>query len=166
MRSACAIAQRGDWWKRGNVAVVARRETPMPICEAASSDNGDRAAAQVKEHICGTEGWKYSDYWVNIEKKGIKLLPKTIGNRKEDCAWRCSRWQTQPEEICKLQLQNTNQYNVRSEWQWFVQCDLQNFSGCVCYLDQVPAQSPFLFPNVFGNNFTFNSTASSYKRER
>ena len=41
-----------------------------------------------------------------ISKKGIKLILKTIGNRKGDCAWRCSRWQTQPEEICKLQSTN------------------------------------------------------------
>ena len=67
-----------------------------------------------------------------------------IGNRKGDCAWSCSRWQTQPEIICKLQ--STNQYNVRSEWHWFVRCDLQIFSGCVCHLEQPHAQSPFLFP--------------------
>ena len=82
-----------------------------------------------------------------ISKKGIKLILKTIGNRKGDCAWSCSRWQTQPEKICKLQ--STNQYNVRSEWHWFVRCDLQIFSGCVCHLEQLHAQSPFLFPIVF-----------------
>ena len=85
-----------------------------------------------------------------ISKKGIKLILKTIGNRKGDCAWSCSRWQTQPEKICKLQ--STNQYNVRSEWHWFVRCDLQIFSGCVCHLEQLHAQSPFLFPIVFSIN--------------
>ena len=48
------------------------------------------------------------------------------------------------------QLQSTNQYNVQSEWHWFVRCDLQIFSGCVCHLEQRHAQSPFLFPIVFG----------------
>ena len=86
-----------------------------------------------------------------ISKKGIKLILKTIGNRKGDCAWSCSRWQTQPEKICKLQ--STNQYNVRSEWHWFVRCDLQIFSGCVCHLEQLHTQSPFLFPIVFSINF-------------
>ena len=39
---------------------------------------------------------------------------------------------------------------MRSEWHWFVHCDLQIFSGCVCHLEQLHAQSPFLFPIVFG----------------
>ena len=50
--------------------------------------------------------------------------------------------------------QRTNQYNVRSEWHWFVRCDLQIFSGCVCHLEQLHAQSPFLFPIVFSINFS------------
>ena len=31
-------------------------------------------------------------------------------------------------------------------------CNLQIFSGCVCHLEQLHAQSPFLFPIVFGIN--------------
>ena len=53
-------------------------------------------------------------------------------------------------ENCKAQ----NQYNMRSEWHWFVRCDLQIFSGCVCHLEQLHAQSPFLFPIVFSINFS------------
>ena len=30
-----------------------------------------------------------------------------------------------------------------------MRCDLQIFSGCVCHLEQLHAQSPFLFPTVF-----------------
>ena len=30
-----------------------------------------------------------------------------------------------------------------------MRCDLQIFSGCVCHLEQLHAQSPFLFPIVF-----------------
>ena len=42
---------------------------------------------------------------------------------------------------------------MRSEWHWFVRCDLQIFSGCVCHLEQLHAQSPFLFPIVFSINY-------------
>ena len=35
---------------------------------------------------------------------------------------------------------------------WFVLCNLQIFSGCVCHLEKLHAQSPFLFPIVFGIN--------------
>ena len=35
---------------------------------------------------------------------------------------------------------------------WFVLCNLQIFSGCVCHLEQLHAQSPFLFSIVFGIN--------------
>ena len=34
----------------------------------------------------------------------------------------------------------------------FVLCNLQIFSGCVCHLEQLHAQSPFLFPIVFSIN--------------
>ena len=86
--------------------------------------------------------------WPNLTKKVIIL--KTIGNRKGDCAWSCSRWQTQPEKICKLQ--RTNQCHSLRTLYWFVRCNLQIFSGCVCHLEQLHAQSPFLFPIVFSIN--------------
>ena len=35
---------------------------------------------------------------------------------------------------------------------WFVLCNLQIFSGCVCHLEELHAQFPFLFPIVFGIN--------------
>ena len=75
---------------------------------------------------------------------------KTIGNRKADCAWSCSRWQTQPEKICKSQC--TNQCHSLRTLYWFVLCNLQIFSGCVCHLEQLHAQSAFLFPIVFSIN--------------
>ena len=34
-------------------------------------------------------------------------------------------------------------------------CDLQIFSGCVCHLEQLHAQSPFLFPIVFSINYYY-----------
>ena len=45
-------------------------------------------------------------------KKWIKLIPKTIGNRKRDCAWGGSRWSTLPEKIYRSQ--STNLEGVRS----------------------------------------------------
>ena len=78
------------------------------------------------------------------------LILKTIGNRKGDCAWSCLRWQTQPEKIC--QSQRTNQCHSLRTLYWFVLCNLQIFSGCVCHLEQLHAQSPFLFPIVFSIN--------------
>ena len=78
------------------------------------------------------------------------LILKTIGNRKGDCAWSCSRWQTRPEKICKSQ--RTNQCHSLRTLHWFVLCNLQIFSGCVCHLIQLHAQSPFLFPIVFSMN--------------
>ena len=81
-----------------------------------------------------------------------RLILKTIGNRKGDHAWRCSRWQTQPEKICKSQ--RTNQCHSLRTLYWFVLCNLQIFSGCVCtcHLEQRHTQSPFLFPIVFSIN--------------
>ena len=78
------------------------------------------------------------------------LILKTIGNRIGDCAWSCSRGQTQPEKICKSQ--RTNQCHSLRTFYWFVLCNLQIFSGCVCPLEQLHAQSPFLFPIVFSIN--------------
>ena len=78
------------------------------------------------------------------------LILKTIGNRKGDCAWSCSRWQTQPEKISKSQ--RTNQCHLLRTLNWFVLCNLLIFSGCVCHLEQLHAQSPFLFPIVFSIN--------------
>ena len=139
--------------EEGRFDVAARSETPKPT----NSNCCDRAvdpsnAAHVKQHIStypNSLGERTAST-EQISKKGIKLILKTIGNRKGDCAWSCSRWQAQPEKICKLQ--STNQYNVQSEWHWFVRCDLQIFSGCACHLEQLHAQSPFLFPIVFSIN--------------
>ena len=44
-----------------------------------------------------------------------------------------------------------------------VVCDLQIFSGCICHLEQLHAQSPFLFPIVFGINFFIEQ--GQFKRE-
>ena len=46
----------------------------------------------------------------------------------------------------------TNQCHSLRTLYWFVLCNLQIFSGCVCHLEQLHAQSPFLFPIVFSIN--------------
>ena len=76
------------------------------------------------------------------------LCLKTIGNRKGDCAWSCSRWQTQPEKICHSQ--RTNQCHSLCTLYWFLLCNFQIFTGCACHLELLHAQTPFLFPIVFG----------------
>ena len=142
---------RGGWGKRGDLTLHPAVKHQRPAAKTTNSNYCDRAAAQVKQHIPEQPGWKTASRSAEqISKKGIKIILKTIGNRKGDCAWSCLRWQTQPEKICKLQ--STNQYNVQSEWHWFVRCDLQIFTGCVCHLEQFHAQSPFLFPIVFSIN--------------
>ena len=55
----------------------------------------------------------------NVDNWRRPLILKTIGNRKGDCAWR-SRWQTQPEKICKSQ--RTNQCQSLRTLHWFVVC--------------------------------------------
>ena len=48
-----------------------------------------------------------------------------------------------------------------------MRCDLQIFSGCVCPLEQLHAQSPFLFPIVFSiNNILCVSDFCERERER
>ena len=139
------VGGRGEIW-RAIPQWNTKDHLPKPQQQLLRPRSGPSKAAHTR-----TTGVKEQQvvYWANIEKR-IKLILKTIGNRKGDCAWSCSRWQTQPENISKLQ--STNQYNVRSEWHWFVRCNLQIFSGCVCHLEQLHAQSPLLFPIVFSIN--------------
>ena len=68
----------------------------------------------------------------------LPIILKTIGNRKGDCAWSCSRWQTQPEKICKSQ--RTNQcHSLRT---------YTDLCFAICRFSQV------VF--VTSNNFTHN----------
>ena len=56
-----------------------------PAAKATNSDSPDRAVAQVKEHI-PEQKRKRTASTERISKKVIKLILKTIGNRKGDCA--------------------------------------------------------------------------------
>ena len=83
------------------------------------------------------------------------LIPKTIGNRKRDCAWGCA-WGilTPPEKICRSK--STNQFGERNERLPDLCFSICRFSQVVFFPQAQPhAQSLFLFPIVFGNFIHF-----------
>ena len=63
-------------------------------------------------------------------KKWIKLIPKTIGNRKRDCAWGCARGINTTWEYLQIEKHKSERRSFRSP-NWFVLFDLQIFSGGV-----------------------------------
>ena len=94
---------RGGWGKlRGEIwRAIPQSNTKRPATKTTNSNCCDRAVAQVKQHIPEQPGERTAST-EQISKKGIKLILKTIGNRKGDCAWCCSRWQTQPWENLQI----------------------------------------------------------------
>ena len=97
-------------------------------------------------------------------KKWIKLIPKAIGNRKRDCAWRCARGINTTWENLQIEKHKSGRCSFRSpDVDWFVLFDLQIFSLRVVFILRVPphAQSLFLFPIVlWGVNFFRNRNLS------
>ena len=63
-------------------------------------------------------------------KKWIKLIPKTIGNRKRDCAWGCAWGINTTWENLQIEKHKSGRHSFRSP-NWFVLFDLQVFSGGV-----------------------------------
>ena len=63
-------------------------------------------------------------------KKWIKLIPKTIGNRKRDCAWGCARGINTTRKNLQIANHKSGRRSFRSP-DWFVLCDLPIFSGVV-----------------------------------
>ena len=63
-------------------------------------------------------------------KKWIKLIPKTIGNRKGDCAWGCTRRINTISENLQIEKHKSVRWAERTP-SWFVLFDLQIFSGGV-----------------------------------
>ena len=63
-------------------------------------------------------------------KKWIKLIPKTIGNRKRDCAWGCAWGINTTWENLQIEKHKSGRRSFRSPI-WFVLLDLQIFSGGV-----------------------------------
>ena len=88
-----------------------------------------------------------------VEKieKWIKLIPKTIGNRKRDCAWGCAWGINTTWENLQIEKHKSGRRSFRSP-NWFVLFDLQISQVVFIPQAQPHAQSLFLFPIVFGIN--------------
>ena len=69
-------------------------------------------------------------FLAEISKKWIKLIPKTIGNRKRDCAWGCAWGINTTWENLQIEKHKSGRRSFRSP-NWFVLFDLQIFSGGV-----------------------------------
>ena len=82
-------------------------------------------------------------------KKWIKLIPKTIGNRKRDCAWGCARGIDTTWENLQIEKHKSGRRSLRSP-DWFVLFNLQISQVVSIPRAQPHAQSLFLFPIVFG----------------
>ena len=77
-------------------------------------------------------------------KKWIKLIRKTIGNRKRDCKWGCARGINTTWE--NLQFESTNQEGVRSAHRTDLYFSISRFSQVVFIPRAQPhAQSFFYF---------------------
>ena len=63
-------------------------------------------------------------------KKWFKLIPKTIGNRKRDCAWGCAWGINTTWENLQIEKHQSVRWEERTP-SWFVLFDLQIFSGGV-----------------------------------
>ena len=84
-------------------------------------------------------------------KKWIKLIPKTIGNRKRDCAWSCARGINTTRENLQIAKHKSGRRLFRSP-DWFVLCDLQTFSGGVYPPSTTSRTISFSIPIDFGIN--------------
>ena len=83
-------------------------------------------------------------------KKWIKLIPKTIGNRKRDCAWGCAWVINTTWENLQIEKHKSGRRSFRSP-NWFVLFDLQISQVVFIPQAQPHAQSRFLFPIVFSS---------------
>ena len=87
---------------------------------------GDRSS-KANDRISGCTVLLYSR---KKSKKWIKLIPKTIGNRKRDCAWGCAWGINTTWKNLQIEKHKSGRRTFRSP-NWFVLFDLQNFSGGV-----------------------------------
>ena len=110
---------RGGWGKRGDLTWQPGVKHQRPAAKTTNSNCCDRAAAQGKQQI--PDRVKEPASAEQISKKGIKLILKTIGNRKGDCAWSCSRWQTPTWENLQIAKHKSVKY---AEWMTLI-CALQ-----------------------------------------
>ena len=73
--------------------------------------------------------------WLLLVEKRIKLIPKPIGNKEEDCPWGL--------------LEHYLRKSADRKAQWFVPCKLQIFSGSVHHLKQTSRTIFFSISNSF-----------------
>ena len=66
-------------------------------------------------------------WWLHLTWN-FRLIPKTIGNRKRDCAWGCARGINTTRENLQIEKHKSVRWAKRTP-SWFVLCDLQIFSG-------------------------------------
>ena len=83
-------------------------------------------------------------------KKWIKLIPKTIGNRKRDCAWGCARGIDTTWDNLQIEKHKSGRRSFRSP-NWFVLFDLQIFSGGVYPPSATSRTISFSISNSFVN---------------
>ena len=81
-------------------------------------------------------------------KTWIKLLPKTIGNRKWDCAWGFARGINTTWENLYVVKHKSGRCSFRSP-DWFVLCDQQIFSGGVYRPSATSSTISFSISNSF-----------------
>ena len=86
-------------------------------------------------------------HFYETSKNSIKLIPKTIGNRKRDCAWGCAG----VKKLKKNQLLSTNHHQAKQIWVLMI-CAQQLIFFNFLTPAHPHAQSLFLFPIVFGIN--------------
>ena len=82
-------------------------------------------------------------------KKWIKLIQKTIGNRKRDCACGCARGINTTWENLQIEKHKSGRRSFRSP-DWFVLFDLQIFSGGVYSPSATSRTISFSISNSFG----------------
>ena len=99
-------------------------------------------------------------FLVEKSKKWIKLIPKTIGNRKRDCAWGCAWGINTTWENLQIEKHKSGRRSFRSP-NWFVLFDLQISQVVFIPQAQPHAQSLFLFPIAFGINYVYNANVSA-----
>ena len=131
--------------KRGDLTRQPAVKHQSPAAKTTNSNSCDHAVAQVKQHIPEQR----SESTEPISKKGIKLIPKTIGNRKGDLCVKLFEVANTTWENLQIAKHKSVQY---AEWMILIMiCALRfaDFSDCVCHPEQLHAQSPFLFPTVW-----------------
>ena len=98
-----------------------------------------------------------SSFSTKKSKKWIKLIPKTIGNRKRDCARGCAWGINTTWENLQIEEHKSGGRSFRSP-NWFVLFDLQISQVVFLPQAQPHAQSLFLLPIVFGINIYHSLT--------